>query len=294
MPGVVVEVKGASPSIEMPAGAPPPARSASSGKAAAAPGPITVAETLREVEPYERSPTPPPGGLPRLTYFNARGRAEVVRIMCAEAGFEYEDYRFRPNIENECRAPEVHSSRPGVQCLCQTHGPGNDEFVRFRAAGKSITGQVPLMEIDGLKIVQTSAICRYLAHKLQLAGSTPAEAAYSDVVAATLDDLYIYMVQSMINRKVDVNFYVDQWPKVRCWRGLPGGGGAGPLGKRQGWAKRESWGCHAMAGTATAGLCLPRPGWGFAPSASPLGVACRHSACASAAPACASHQRLTC
>jgi hypothetical protein len=150
----------------------------------------------------------------RLTYFNARGRAEVVRIMCAEANFEYEDYRFRPNMENECRAPEVHSTRPGVQCLCQTHGPGNDEFVQFRAAGRSITGQVPLMEIDGLKIVQTSAICRYLANKLDLAGSTPAEAAYSDVVAATLDDLYIYMVQSMINRKVDANFYVDQWPKV--------------------------------------------------------------------------------
>lgn len=157
---------------------------------------------------------PPVNGVPRLTYFNARGRAEVVRIMCAEAGFEYEDYRFRPNMENECRAPEIHSSRPGVQCLCQTHGPGNDEFVRFRAAGKSITGQVPLMEIDGLQIVQTSAICRYLANKLHLAGTTPAEAAYSDVVAATLDDLYIYMVQSMINRKVDANFYVDQWPKV--------------------------------------------------------------------------------
>lgn len=154
--------------------------------------------------------------IPRLTYFNARGRAEVVRIMCAEANFEYEDYRFRPNMENECRAPEVHSTRPGVQCLCQTHGPGNDEFVQFRAAGRSITGQVPLMEIDGLKIVQTSAICRYLAHKLDLAGSTPAEAAYSDVVAATLDDLYIYMVQSMINRRVDANFYVDQWPKVIC------------------------------------------------------------------------------
>lgn len=163
---------------------------------------------------------PADAGLPRLTYFNARGRAEVVRIMCAEAAFEFEDYRFRPNVENECRKPEDHrklngEAAPVRQCLCQTHGPGNDEFVEFKASGKSLTGQVPLMEIDGISLVQTSAICRYLATKFGMNGHTDVERAYIDIVAATLDDLYIYMVQSMVNRKVDINFYLEQWPKVR-------------------------------------------------------------------------------
>ena len=30
----------------------------------------------------------------KLVYFNARGRAEIARLMFAEAGVEYEDYRF--------------------------------------------------------------------------------------------------------------------------------------------------------------------------------------------------------
>lgn len=30
----------------------------------------------------------------KLVYFNARGRAEIARLMLAEAGVDYEDYRF--------------------------------------------------------------------------------------------------------------------------------------------------------------------------------------------------------
>jgi len=158
--------------------------------------------------------SPAGADLPRLTYFNARGRAEVIRIMCAEASFHYEDYRFRPNIENECRQPASHADGER-QCLCQTHGPGNDEFVEFRLSGKSVTGTVPLLEVDGLAIVQTSAICRYLANRFGMAGASDAEKAYVDVVASTLDDLYIYMVQSMQERKVGSSFYTQLWPKVR-------------------------------------------------------------------------------
>jgi len=178
-----------------------------------------------------------PAVMPRLTYFNARGRAEVVRIMCAEAAFQYEDYRFRPNLENECRAPGQHDTTQR-QCLCQTHGPGNDEFVEFRASGKSITGQVPLMEVEGLSICQTSAICRYLARKFGMAGSNPAEMAHVDMVASSIDDLYIFMVQSMIERKVDLDFYVGQWPMASA---LPCGARArgACLGRVEGI--REHW-----------------------------------------------------
>lgn len=31
----------------------------------------------------------------KLSYFNARGRAEKIRLMFAAAGVEYEDYRFK-------------------------------------------------------------------------------------------------------------------------------------------------------------------------------------------------------
>mmetsp|Transcript_25167 Transcript_25167/g.54786 ORF Transcript_25167/g.54786 Transcript_25167/m.54786 type:complete len:201 (-) Transcript_25167:97-699(-) len=59
----------------------------------------------------------------------------------------------------------------------------SDEFEELKANGKLLYGQVPLLEIDGHHLVQSQSIIRYLAHKHNLQGSTPKEAALCDMVA---------------------------------------------------------------------------------------------------------------
>lgn len=48
-------------------------------------------------------------------------------------------------------------------------------------------GQVPVLEIDGKKIVQSAAICRYLAKKCNLYGKDDWEALEID---STVDNFY--------------------------------------------------------------------------------------------------------
>jgi glutathione S-transferase len=46
----------------------------------------------------------------------------------------------------------------------------------YIVGGKVLFGQVPLLEIDGLNLVQTGAIVRYLARKYNLYGNNDKEA----------------------------------------------------------------------------------------------------------------------
>ncbi|XP_059143165.1 uncharacterized protein LOC131930614 [Physella acuta] len=77
----------------------------------------------------------------KLIYFNARGRAEVSRLLLALGGQEYEDVRIP--IENW---PE---EKP-----------------------KTVFGQVPMLEVDGVRYAQSVAIEAYLARELNLYGES--------------------------------------------------------------------------------------------------------------------------
>eukprot|EP00992_Anisonema_acinus_P012122 TRINITY_DN7919_c0_g1_i1.p1 TRINITY_DN7919_c0_g1~~TRINITY_DN7919_c0_g1_i1.p1 ORF type:complete len:203 (+),score=39.80 TRINITY_DN7919_c0_g1_i1:53-661(+) len=102
---------------------------------------------------------------PVLTYFNARGRAELIRLCFAAADADYEDVRF-----------------------------SREEFPEFQKSGKSPTGQVPLLEIDGLVLVQSMAIVRYLAHKYGLYGGSDADAVKIDMISDTITDVVTKMM----------------------------------------------------------------------------------------------------
>lgn len=110
---------------------------------------------------------------PKLIYFNARGRAEIIRLIFAFADVDYDDVRFAPNEDND-----VNPSRP------------NDEFMKFKESGDSITGQVPYLEIDGLKLVQSMAIARYLAGRFHLFGTgSELHCVAIDMIVDTVQDL---------------------------------------------------------------------------------------------------------
>ena len=50
-------------------------------------------------------------------------------------------------------------------------------------------GQLPVLEIDGIKIGQSITIARYLANKFKLAGKTDIEKAQADMILDCIQDI---------------------------------------------------------------------------------------------------------
>ncbi|KYO38018.1 hematopoietic prostaglandin D synthase isoform A [Alligator mississippiensis] len=93
----------------------------------------------------------------KLTYFNLRGRGEIIRYLFAYSGIKYEDYRIE--------WADWSSIKPTIPF-----------------------GKVPILEIDGVIIHQSLAIARYLAKENGVAGKTPLEQALVDAIVDTIDD----------------------------------------------------------------------------------------------------------
>ncbi|KAE8603330.1 hypothetical protein XENTR_v10014299 [Xenopus tropicalis] len=92
---------------------------------------------------------------PKLHYFNGRGKMESIRWLLAAAGVEFEE--------------EMIETREQFEALFQD---GNLPFK-----------QVPVVEMDGMKLVQTKAILQYIAAKYNLYGK--------DIVERVLIDMYV-------------------------------------------------------------------------------------------------------
>jgi len=116
----------------------------------------------------------------KLIYFNAKGRAEVARLYFAEAGVEYEDYRFPTNADND-----VNPSRP------------NDAYAAWEKTGKGVWGgQVPALELEnGFTLCQTRAIERYIATRWLLMPKDDVEAALADGVIEACNDVQTDVVK---------------------------------------------------------------------------------------------------
>ncbi|CEL96819.1 unnamed protein product [Vitrella brassicaformis CCMP3155] len=104
-------------------------------------------------------------GRPRLFYFHARGRAEIIRLIFAQAEVEYDDVRFRE---------PPHAM---------------EDFERLKGEGELPFDQVPILEVDGMVLAQSQAIVRYIARKHGLMGGTELDNAFADMVACGTEDL---------------------------------------------------------------------------------------------------------
>ncbi|KAL8172772.1 UNVERIFIED_CONTAM: hypothetical protein K2H54_017614 [Gekko kuhli] len=93
-------------------------------------------------------------GKPKLHYANGRGRMESIRWLLAAAGVEFEEVFLETK----------------------------EDFEKLRSDGDLLFQQVPMVEIDGMKIVQTRAILSYIAAKHDLYGK--------DLNQKTLIDMY--------------------------------------------------------------------------------------------------------
>lgn len=95
----------------------------------------------------------------KLTYFDIDGgRAEPIRIAFQSAGIAFEDHR----ISFE----DFMSARDGFRFRC-----------------------VPTLEIDGVQVTQSNAMCRYVGKKAGLYPEDDQQALYCDEAVGAVEDL---------------------------------------------------------------------------------------------------------
>ena len=112
----------------------------------------------------------------RLTYFRGRGRAETTRWMLAANAIEFEN---------------VPIDTP-------------EELLALRASGKLPFDQMPLLEIDGLHLSQSSAMVRYLARKGGLYGRNEIDATWCDMTAGAVSDFAEVAIQAAFKPSASV------------------------------------------------------------------------------------------
>ena len=108
----------------------------------------------------------------KLRYFDARGAAEVSRILLALSGADYDDHRY---------------------AILKKEGGGFEtpEFTADKESGALAANlnRAPLLMVDEQPVGQSKAIERYLAHQGGMMGSSPLEAAIIDSVAEHVRDV---------------------------------------------------------------------------------------------------------
>ncbi|NXA43558.1 GSTA2 transferase, partial [Eudromia elegans] len=100
-------------------------------------------------------------GKPKLHYTKGRGKMESIRWLLAAAGVEFEE----DFIETK------------------------EDLEKLRNDGCLLFQQVPLVEMDGMKMVQTRAILSYIAGKYNLYGKDLKERAWIDMYVEGTTDL---------------------------------------------------------------------------------------------------------
>ncbi|NXE23388.1 GSTA2 transferase, partial [Ardeotis kori] len=100
-------------------------------------------------------------GKPKLHYTKGRGRMESIRWLLAAAGVEFEE----EFIEKK------------------------EDLEKLWSDGSLLFQQVPMVEIDGMKMVQTRAILSYIAGKYNLYGKDLKERAWIDMYVEGTTDL---------------------------------------------------------------------------------------------------------
>jgi glutathione S-transferase len=110
--------------------------------------------------------------LPVLTYFSSRGRAELIRLVCAEAGVAFE--------EKSLGVYHPVDKTPA--------------FLALKATGTLPFAAVPIWdEAGGFRLAQSDAIVRHVAREHGLYGSSTREASLCDMIFASVDEVRMAM-----------------------------------------------------------------------------------------------------
>ncbi len=99
--------------------------------------------------------------LPKLIYFPSRGRAEVIRLVLAEAGVAFDEEHFK----------------------------GSEQFAALKLSGRLPFLAVPVWEEEGFRLAQSAAIAHHIARTHGLAGKSLREQALIDQALGAVDDV---------------------------------------------------------------------------------------------------------
>ncbi|XP_012944480.1 glutathione S-transferase 1 [Aplysia californica] len=115
----------------------------------------------------------------KISYFNAKGRAELSRLVLAAAGKKYEDFRFK-----------------------------GDEWPQHKA--KTPFGQSPTLEVDGKVYGQSIAIATYLAREFGFYGKTNLD--------GLAIDQYVQLLPDVLQTAVKAFMEKDEAKKAEIWK----------------------------------------------------------------------------
>ncbi|XP_025408603.1 glutathione S-transferase-like [Sipha flava] len=132
----------------------------------------------------------------KVTYFDITALAEPIRFLLSYLNIDFEDFRF-----DKEQWPSIKPTMP--------------------------FGKVPVVEIDGKVLNQSTAICRYLSKKAGLAGSDDWESMLIDIAVDNVHDLrqaiasykYDPLEESKKTKyepliKETIPFYMDKFEKI--------------------------------------------------------------------------------
>jgi glutathione S-transferase len=110
----------------------------------------------------------------KLTYFAARGRAELVRVLFHYTGTPFEDVQLK-----------------------------REAWMEFKESGKTPFGLLPILEVDGTVLSSSEAIVCYIAEVFGLDGDTPLERARCRMVLDSLNDILNTFIRQYLEEKGD-------------------------------------------------------------------------------------------
>ncbi|XP_062612904.1 glutathione S-transferase P 1-like [Saccostrea cucullata] len=131
----------------------------------------------------------------QLVYFQVRGRGESIRTLMVDNNVDYEEVDCGPNWVQEWKP-------------------------------KMAFGQSPFFKDGDVEIVQSNAILRYLARKLDLYGSNNKEATRADMINDGAEDLRIEYTRMIYQNYEDGKGpFIEKLPgKLQCFENLMKGG----------------------------------------------------------------------
>lgn len=127
-----------------------------------------------------------------LYYFDARGKAELIRLIFAYMGIKYTDKRFGVN------------------------GDAFVEFKNFKNEKEIPFNQVPVLEINNLILAQSQAIVRYLSKKYKICGDSELNEFYADMIFCGVQDIHYKFTNTNLFKQNETTFLNEEIPK---WSG---------------------------------------------------------------------------
>lgn len=147
----------------------------------------------------------------KFTYFNAKALGESIRMLFHYGGVDF--------VDDRVEFPDWPKLKP---CMYSDMILANiiwriDLMFDFHDSATPF-GQLPVLEVDGKKVVQSSAIARYLAKKFGVAGKDDWEAMQIDATVDTIHDIrtskfelasfqFFFFISSNVFAEISAHYY---------------------------------------------------------------------------------------